>query len=262
LGGEKIDVVEWNPDVRQFVSNALSPARPNDTVLIEEGDIHTAIVIVPDRQLSLAIGKEGQNARLAAKLTGWRIDIKSETEAATEGLAEIKRQQVQLARTRTLESRVASAPGDDLLSRAEWLLRERDKQAVSLEQAAMMLAEVGTEAKPFLEDEPEAQFKAGAPETALIGADAAEVVQPTPAEAEGLAAQPVEGEAVLPPFGPEFSESPVEVVEFDEEGATAAKGKKSKKAVKKRELVYDELLGQLVHRRQHRSGTGWGDEEA
>ena len=265
LGGEKIDVVEWNPDVRQFVSNALSPARPNDTVLIEEGDIHTAIVIVPDRQLSLAIGKEGQNARLAAKLTGWRIDIKSETEAATEGLAEIKRQQVQLARTRSLESRVASAPGDDLLSRAEWLLRERDKQSVSLEQAAMMLAGVGTEAKPFLEDEPEAQLEAGAPETALIGADAAEVAQPgaqpKPAEAEGMAAQPVEGEAVLPPFGPEFSEPPVEVVAFDEEGATAAKGKKSKKAVKKRELVYDELLGQLVHRRQHRSGTGWGDEE-
>jgi N utilization substance protein A len=262
LGGEKIDVVEWNPDVRQFISNALSPARPNDTVLIEEGDIHTAIVIVPDRQLSLAIGKEGQNARLAAKLTGWRIDIKSETEAATEGLAEIKRQQVQLARTRSLESRVASAPGDDLLSRAEWLLRERDKQAVSLEQAAMMLAEVGTEAKPFLEDEPEAQLEAGAPETVLIAVDAAEAgTQPKPAEAEGMAAQPVEGETVLPPFGPEFSEPPVEVVEFDEEGATTAKGKKSKKAVKKRELVYDELLGQLVHRRQHRSGSGWGDEE-
>ena len=266
LGGEKIDVVEWNSDVRLFISNALSPARPNDTVLIEEGDIHTAIVIVPDRQLSLAIGKEGQNARLAAKLTGWRIDIKSETEAATEGLAEIKRQQVQLARTRTLESRVASAPGDDLLSRAEWLLRERDKQAVSLEQAAMMLAEVGTEAKPYLEDQPEAQLEAGAPETALVGADAAEArALPAPAEAEGMTAQPIEGEAVLPPFGPELSEPPVEMVAFDEEGetgATPAKGKKSKKAVKKRELVYDELLGQLVHRRQHRSGTGWGDEEA
>jgi transcription termination/antitermination protein NusA len=270
LGGEKIDVVEWNPDVRLFIGNALSPARPNDTVLIEEGDIHTAIVIVPDRQLSLAIGKEGQNARLAAKLTGWRIDIKSETEAATEGLAEIKRQQLQLARTRSLESRAASAPGDDLLSRAEWLLRERDKQAVSLEQAAMMLAEVGTEAKPFLEAEPEAQLEAGAPENALVATDAAEAVaQPealsVPVEAAGMAAEPVEGEAMLPALGPEFLEPPIEVVEFDEEGeagAKSAKGKKSKKAGKKRELVYDELLGQLVHRRQHRSGTGWGDEEA
>ena len=105
LGGEKIDVVEWNSDVRLFISNALSPAPPNDTVLIEEGDIHTAIVIVPDRQLSLAIGKEGQNARLAAKLTGWRIDIKSETEAATEGLAEIKRQQLEMIRARSLDRR-------------------------------------------------------------------------------------------------------------------------------------------------------------
>ena len=266
LGGEKIDVVEWNSDVRLFISNALSPARPNDTVLIEEGDIHTAIVIVPDRQLSLAIGKEGQNARLAAKLTGWRIDIKSETEAATEGLAEIKRQQVQLARTRTLESRVASAPGDDLLSRAEWLLRERDKQAVSLEQAAMMLAEVGTEAKPFLEVEPETQLEAGAPDASLVAPDASETpAQPMPLEAEGMIAEPVEGEAMLPVIGPEFFEPPVETVEFDEEaeaGAKPAKGKKAKKAVKKRELVYDELLGQLVHRRQHRSGTGWGDEEA
>ncbi len=222
LGGEKIDVVEWNSDVRLFISNALSPARPNDTVLIEEGDIHTAIVIVPDRQLSLAIGKEGQNARLAAKLTGWRIDIKSETEAATEGLAEIKRQQVQLARTRTLESRVASAPGDDLLSRAEWLLRERDKQAVSLEQAAMMLAEVGTEAKPFLEDEPETQLEAGAPDASLVGPDAAETpAQPMPLEAEGMIAEPVEGEAMLPVIGPEFFEPPVEVVEFEEEGEAA-----------------------------------------
>jgi len=102
LNGEKIDVVEWSADVRNFISNALSPAKPTDTVLIEEGEIRTAIVVVPDRQLSLAIGKEGQNARLAAKLTGWRIDIKSETEAATEGLAEIKRQQMQMIRTRTL----------------------------------------------------------------------------------------------------------------------------------------------------------------
>jgi transcription termination/antitermination protein NusA len=266
LGGEKIDVVEWNPDTRLFIANALSPARPNDTVLIEEGDIHTAIVIVPDRQLSLAIGKEGQNARLAAKLTGWRIDIKSETEAATEGLAEIKRQQLQLARTRSLESKVAAAPGDDLLSRAEWLLRERDKQAVSLEQAAKMLAEVETEAEPQIEREPEAQLETSAPEAAPVAAEAVEAMaEPLPVEPEALAGKPGEGEVVLPALEPEFFEPPVEASEFDEEaeaGAKSAKGKKSKKTGKKRELVYDELLGQLVHRRQHRSGPGWGDEEA
>ncbi|HEY3249178.1 MAG TPA: transcription termination factor NusA [bacterium] len=78
LKGEKIDIVSWNPDQALFVGAALSPAKVS-RVEIDE-DTKTALVIVPDNQLSLAIGKEGQNARLAAKLTGWRIDIKSETQ--------------------------------------------------------------------------------------------------------------------------------------------------------------------------------------
>jgi N utilization substance protein A len=85
LNGEKIDVIEWNPDQGQFISKALSPARVGSVFLDDDPDDgRTAIVVVPDDQLSLAIGREGQNARLAAKLTGWRIDIKSTTEAATE----------------------------------------------------------------------------------------------------------------------------------------------------------------------------------
>jgi N utilization substance protein A len=76
LGGERIDVVEWSSDPARFVANALSPAQVVDVVINE--DEMTALVAVPERQLSLAIGKEGQNARLAAKLTGWRIDIKSQ----------------------------------------------------------------------------------------------------------------------------------------------------------------------------------------
>ncbi|MGE5618155.1 MAG: transcription termination factor NusA [Sphingomonadaceae bacterium] len=75
LGGEKIDVVQWSPDAATFVANALSPAQVISVDINEEEK--TATVIVPERQLSLAIGKEGQNARLAAKLTGWRIDIKA-----------------------------------------------------------------------------------------------------------------------------------------------------------------------------------------
>lgn len=85
LNGEKIDIVQWNPDDETYVANALSPAKVINVYLDEynpEGK--TAIVVVPDKQLSLAIGKEGQNARLAAKLTGWRIDIKSASEAAEE----------------------------------------------------------------------------------------------------------------------------------------------------------------------------------
>ena len=74
LYGEKIDVIEWSPDVATFISNALSPAKPS-TVSLDETE-KVATVIVPTDQMSLAIGKEGQNARLAYKLTGWRIDIK------------------------------------------------------------------------------------------------------------------------------------------------------------------------------------------
>ena len=82
LNGEKIDVVAWSPDDEIFIANALSPAKVL-SVRLNKTD-KAAQVVVPDRALSLAIGKEGQNARLAAKLTGWRIDIRSETEAAQE----------------------------------------------------------------------------------------------------------------------------------------------------------------------------------
>jgi N utilization substance protein A len=82
LNGEKIDVVQWNPAPATFIANALSPAHIISVALNE--DEESATVIVPDKQLSLAIGKEGQNARLAAKLTGWRIDIKSASMAEAE----------------------------------------------------------------------------------------------------------------------------------------------------------------------------------
>jgi N utilization substance protein A len=85
LNGEKIDVIQWSPDVRAFITNALSPAQIVNVSLNEEERIAT--VVVPDKQLSLAIGKEGQNARLAAKLTGWRIDIKSASTAEAEKAA-------------------------------------------------------------------------------------------------------------------------------------------------------------------------------
>lgn len=82
LNAEKVDVVEWHPDPRVFIANALSPAQVAHISLDESA--RTAIVVVPDKQLSLAIGRGGQNARLAAKLTGWRIDIKSASAAEAE----------------------------------------------------------------------------------------------------------------------------------------------------------------------------------
>lgn len=85
LRGERIDVVPWSEDSATYVSNALSPAKVSRVMANDAS--HTATVIVPNDQLSLAIGKEGQNARLAAKLTGWRIDIKSQMQAAEQGIA-------------------------------------------------------------------------------------------------------------------------------------------------------------------------------
>ena len=80
LRGEKIDIIPWNPEPARFVAKALSPARVREVYLDDEGK--EATVVVPDDQLALAIGKEGMNARLAARLTGWKIDIQSDTEFA------------------------------------------------------------------------------------------------------------------------------------------------------------------------------------
>jgi N utilization substance protein A len=83
LRGEKIDIVEWSEDPIAFVTNALSPAKVQRVSIVDDKD-RVMEVIVEDKQLSLAIGKKGQNVRLAAKLTGWRIDIKSEDEKRRE----------------------------------------------------------------------------------------------------------------------------------------------------------------------------------
>jgi N utilization substance protein A len=84
LRGEKIDIIEWSDDPVTLVSRALSPAKVTSVTIAGEGEERTAQVVVPDSQLSLAIGKKGQNARLAAKLTGLRVDVKSESELADE----------------------------------------------------------------------------------------------------------------------------------------------------------------------------------
>src|SRR5690606_18513561 len=89
LKGEKIDIVEWSPDPARFVANALSPAKVVQVFLNHEEK--TARAVVPDHQLSLAIGKEGQNARLAARLCGWKIDIKSESQMAELAVLEAQR---------------------------------------------------------------------------------------------------------------------------------------------------------------------------
>jgi N utilization substance protein A len=114
--------VQWSPDVATFIANGLSPAKVLNVILQDDNDGRTAAVVVPDKQLSLAIGKEGQNARLAAKLTGWRIDIKSATEAAEEALRKAFEQEP--VRQATDQSR-------DILSIAEEILKEKEGVALS-----------------------------------------------------------------------------------------------------------------------------------
>jgi len=123
LYGEKIDVIEWSPDTAQFISNALSPAKPSSVTLDEPTRVAT--VIVPSEQMSLAIGKEGQNARLAFKLTGWRIDIKDPAALqANEG--ELLRQ-AQAALAETAPEEFAWQGRQPRLVRADGTIAVRDK---------------------------------------------------------------------------------------------------------------------------------------
>jgi transcription termination/antitermination protein NusA len=96
LHGEKIDIVDWSEDPAEFVANALSPARVANVEIVDD-DNRAARVTVPDYQLSLAIGKEGQNARLAARLTGWRIDIRSDDPSAATQTASVAAPYVEAA---------------------------------------------------------------------------------------------------------------------------------------------------------------------
>jgi len=118
LRGEKIDIVHWTPDQAEYVCRALAPAKVSKIIIDDEG--HSMEVIVPDDQLSLAIGKKGQNVRLASRLTGWRIDVRSESEADEE--------------TRRARSSLGAVPGvNDMV--AELLYQAGFKSAEELAEA-------------------------------------------------------------------------------------------------------------------------------
>ena len=146
LQGEKIDIVSWDPDPRSFIANSLSPSEPVQVELLDAEQ--TAVVVVPDRQLSLAIGKEGQNTRLAARLTGWRLDIKGMTE-----WEEIREARLQAA--------------------AEAAARAAEKAAIQRAEAA----DVGAVAEQAVDEEAEheAELEAAVAEAVAIVEEAAEV---------------------------------------------------------------------------------------
>ncbi|WP_126147663.1 transcription termination factor NusA [Synechococcus elongatus] len=137
LRGEKIDVIRWSPDPATYIANALSPARVQEVRLVDpEGRI--AHVLVNDDQLSLAIGKEGQNVRLAARLTGWKIDIKDVAlyDAVTEGqrISELIQERQERAAIAAEEEARAAAEAAEL---AEW---EAEEAALAAAEAAAELA--------------------------------------------------------------------------------------------------------------------------
>jgi N utilization substance protein A len=262
LGGEKIDVVEWNPNPARFIANALSPASVINVTLEETEAGKTANVVVPDRQLSLAIGKAGQNARLAAKLTGWRIDIKNESEA----LEETKRR---------AEQEAALAAARALLAEAEEAARAEAEEAEAPEEVE---PEVAAEEVPVVEAEPEveevapAEPEAEAEEVVLpeAEAEAEEVVAAEPEAEEVVAAEPEAEEVVV--AEPEAEEvelfpSPERyeideewVAEEEEEGLSKEDRKKKQR---KKRLIYDEELGEVVAKRIRKPGRrqrGWEEE--
>jgi N utilization substance protein A len=322
LNGEKIDVVQWSPEVSAFIGNSLSPAKVLNVILQDHTEGRTAVVVVPDKQLSLAIGKEGQNARLAAKLTGWRIDIKSATEAAEEALR--KASEEEPVREATTEAR-------DILAIAEEILKEKEgvalsegellalsqaiqvvdeaETAIEVERAAIeleaeaeeaeLVAEVeevlagaesddllaqaealltgkdGTPVEPGVEAE-QLPAEEGVEEEPVAEVAAAEITEAEPMIAEEVGAvtdaaeEPVEAEAA-PEVEPEPEPEPeLEVaIQWYEGGAEGdeleelddGKGRK-KRQPKKRQLVYDEDLGEVVARRRRKPGRArdeWED---
>jgi N utilization substance protein A len=309
LVGEKIDVVEWAKDERVFIANALSPAKVIDVYL--NSAEKSAKVVVPDRALSLAIGKEGQNARLAARLTGWRIDIKSEAEAAEE--REQMAREMAEAEGRSREREEARRAAAALLAQAEALLESTDSAEVMAEQVeaeAEVAAEIAVVTPELLEAEARAAeavdaraetvdgggvtgttVEATAVETVVLAA----VAEPAIAETELVeltAKAPIEslgevvsadvalavaGEAVAEPaveiapveavgteppegFAAGVDLTAVPVVEDEEEEGGRARDKS--KGRRDRRLEFDEQLGRVVARKQHKrkDRAGWDED--
>ena len=260
LGGEKIDIVEWDPDPQRFIKNALSPARVMFVALEEAGDpnIHvrgTAAVIVPDDQLSLAIGREGQNARLAAKLTGWRIDIRAESESSD--LLESLRAEEEIRRAE--QARRAAAERARL---AEELVVDAPEAEEGTEDAVAEPAtetEAEAEAEPVLEPEEELEEALGTVEEQAAEPPATEPSAPPPAPAEVLPLpEPEKPAAERPaahkpePARPSSSAAEEEQIFGDDAGHPRRKA---------RRLVRDPKTGELVaEKRRKRSRRDWRDD--
>ncbi len=168
LRGEKVDIVEWRDDTRAFISEALSPARVNDVRLDEDDKVAT--VIVPDHQLSLAIGKEGQNARLAARLTGYKIDIRSESQDLGLDIDEETGLVVEASPEAVAEVAVAEVAAADAV----------DAEATEVEATVEVVEEVAAEPVEAVEVVAEAEVE---PDVAVEAVQ--DVMESAPASEEG-----------------------------------------------------------------------------
>ena len=181
LQGEKIDIVSWDEEPKTFIANALSPSEPVHVELLEQEQ--TAIVVVPDRQLSLAIGKEGQNTRLAARLTGWRLDIKGMTE-----WEEIKEStQAKAGASTADETEVAAEDAADAVEEAIAIVEE----AAATETAEPVAAEATPVAEAVTAAPAEDVDEDSILEALIREEESQEPVEetPEPAAAEGLSVE-------------------------------------------------------------------------
>ena len=210
LQGEKIDVLPFSDDMEDFLANALSPAQVVKVDLEQEEK--SAMVVVPDRYLSLAIGREGQNARLAAKLTGWRIDIRSESEF------------------QVIEEEAAAAAAEAAVAEAA---------VAAAEAAASAVADAGA----ILEADRAAAAETVAAERAAAEAEgAAADAEPVEAEAVAEAEEPEEAAEVAEPVAELVEEAAVETVEVAEEASTAVEEAPEPAVVIDEDAEIEELL--------------------
>ena len=212
LNGERIDVVLWDPEQGRFVAHALSPAQVTHVRMDQE--TNTAYVVVPDRQLSLAIGKEGQNARLAAKLTGWRIDIKSQS--VFDELPEEEREAELAAPALMAEPEPATAvPTVEAVPAAAAATRE-----LTPEQEAVLAFEKERQAEP-----------------AVAEAEPAPVAEAAPAPSEPERPQIRFAEEIL---GAERRQQKTKREEEEEEAAKARRARRPKRGAVEEEDEDDE----------------------
>jgi N utilization substance protein A len=226
LSGEKIDVIEWNPNPQIFIASALSPAKVTQVGLSEDdnGD-KVATVIVADKQLSLAIGKEGQNARLAAKLTGWRIDIKSEVQVNEELMRKQMEQEALLAAQQIVTEAEAGVEGE-------------------MEAAGELQVEPPEPVAPV----------AVAPVITPPTEIAAPVPVPTPAPVAAPAEPEPEEELTFAEALEQFEQRQAQESGEGEEPDDERTRKLKEDRRKRQTLVFDEKLGKVVAQKKHKGG--------